>query len=801
MKKSKYNSKKLPKFDTAGMYGEDPNFKLYSQSDQNALMGGNGASNIYNQKRAQGFSQNQYSQMGQAITAGGLQAYNASNQKGISSLEKTRGIQAGADTAKVGVATAINPVLGMGVGAITSIGSAVQTSADKTDANGNIINKDGSKAGEIAGGLLSPSNSLIGIFSDPNATSGQKIAGALTGGISDMFTDRHKNQVESSAKEDIASQQAQQDAYNQQQAAAQQQQNDFINNSIQSGMTKYQNQNKGSYVQYPNGGVNMLPNAEVEKEENSVAPNGQFTQYNGPSHGQGGIKTNLEPGEMIFSDKLKLGNKTFAQLNKANNTNKQDKILDNPNSDRISKKTAELLRMAKLKNSEILFKQQEDLKQSKVFNYAKKMGVNLFTDNEQSEDRMKYGGLQMYHNGGLTPGQYKQAQADSMLLYNAGLKSNKIPSFQYPGAMEAAGRLAELNGTAPNTIKGEFYNNQPNYTGGYNVEFKKPTMLPYQEPKITSTINTPSYHPKYNSYIPGIDKSKQPVNIEQFKKGGKKGGRYIPQTAQYNPQDDIIVPGVPKSNTDFSNVLAPNPYDKQMDSTDANTLNKSAWEADYMNNPNADYSNFNQQKYNEDLVAADSRIEDNNFDWNKLGTQVGLGIANNAGNIYNLIRSNKPEVTKFQRANASLVDPTAALRDATDQTRRAEYNIRGASGGNAGTYLSNRVALNAQNIVNKDRIRKEYANINAGILNQNSQFNTDIANKEYVANEQNRAQTRNIKGQAIANIGSNVVSQYKDNKAQQYDQNTLDNMSEFYNALKDDPYAKARWEKIKKGYK
>lgn len=782
MKKSKYNSKKLPKYEGGGS-----NFNEFGYNTEDQ---GQGTSNIYNQKRGSNISSNQYNQAATAIGAGAIQAYVGYTNPYSNDLQKTRSLQSGADTAEIGVAGAVNPILGTAVGAVKKIGNGVQNQVDRTDANGNLINRNDSKVGEVAGGFLDPANSLIGIYSDPKATTGEKVAGALTGGLSDMFTNRHRNQVESNAK----------------------------NSMFGFGGMKF-----------PNGGVNMLPNAEVEKQENTIAPDGEFTQFDGPSHAQGGIQTNLTLGEMIFSDKLKLGKKTFAQLNKINNTNKQDKVLDNPNADRITKKTAELLRMAKLKNSENLFQQQEDLKQAKVQAYAKRMGVNLDNEqsepqgqSEQSEGEMKYGGihikpshrgrfteylkrsgstlqealhspnahvrqmanfannakhwkhedggLQQYPFGGeITPQQYKQAQTDSMTLYKSGLNP-QMENYQYPGYNDAYLRLYDVNKESPSSTNNTQTFQGKQYTGATS-QFMKPSMLPYvKQPNIPTTQVSPIQvmHPDYNQPISGVPKSNY-----KFGDGGKKDPNDINALNSRQQQDYQGWFNANSQNEGFNpDEYSVDNYMKQYESRGA----------ELPSNTNSATGNGGQGS---------------NFDWGKLGTQVGLGIANNVGNIYDLSRSNKSEVTKFQRANANLLDPTAALRDATDQTRRAEYNVRGASSGNAGTYLSNRVALNAQNVVNKDRIRQEYANANAGILNQNSQFNTGIANQEYVANEQNRAQTRNIKGQALANIGSNVVSQYRDNKSQQYDQTTLDNMSEFYNALKNDPYAKARWEKIK----
>jgi hypothetical protein len=99
---------------------------------------------------------------------------------------------------------------------------------------------------------------------------------------------------------------------------------------------------------------------------------------------------------------------------------------------------------------------------------------------------MEDGGLLQANFGAITPQQYKQAQTDSMTLYKAGLASKNTPSWQYPGATEAAGRLTALNKNSPTTTKGEFYTNQPGYTGGYGVGFQKPSMVPFN-----STVPTP----------------------------------------------------------------------------------------------------------------------------------------------------------------------------------------------------------------------------------------------------------------------------------------------------------------------
>ena len=128
--------------------------------------------------------------------------------------------------------------------------------------------------------------------------------------------------------------------------------------------------------QFPNGGQSMIYNAEVESSENTLNPDGSTNQYNGPSHEQGGIPTQLDPGTLIFSDRLKLPgtNKTFAKLNKSNNTDKQQKVLDDENATSTAKQTAQLIKDIKNNKSMELFKAQEELKNSRISNYANKLG-------------------------------------------------------------------------------------------------------------------------------------------------------------------------------------------------------------------------------------------------------------------------------------------------------------------------------------------------------------------------------------------------------------------------------------------
>lgn len=576
-------------------------------------------------------------------------------------------------------------------------------------------------------------------------------------------------------------------------------------------------------IRFAMGGMNMQPNAEIEKQENVVAPNGGFLQANGPSHDQGGVPVALPGNSMVFSDRLKLGKKTFAELNKVNNTSKEDKILESNKFGNTSKLTAELMKFAKNKNSQELFNTQEALKQAKVEAYAKKMGVNL-SQSQNPNQEFPMGGvkLPMYPYGGpITPEQYKQAQTDSMNLYKSGLNP-KVPNWKYHGAdntfEKSLGNLVNLNGSYPKPT-----NNIPYWLTGQDdktATFQKPTMIPYREASLEDLKKVPVVnHPDYEQFIPGINKSQQKVMTEEFKYGGKKLPKYkfgvlTPEEegedleSVWNKSSAKIDAqhGWNSNNKVTSSVWSPEELQASSDAlieegyTNPNSpvINTTPTANTYpirrdkngkliFDTPTAPTSSVgtkrDQELYDAELARmnASGGRDSNKFDWKNTLGQVGNFAAQNAGNIYNLSRYNKPEVEKYERLKATYLDPSAALRDAEAQTRRAEYNVRGASGGNAGTYLSNRVALNAQNVINKDRIQREYQNANAGIANNIGQYNTELARQEVIANAQNRARTRSGKGEAIGSLGSNVANQMVDNKRAKMDQSMMEMLPKMMN--------------------
>ena len=1039
---------RLPKYKPGGLY-ENESGNAHEDAHS-------GSDNIYNEGRSNKLSNDQYGQMAQAGIQGGMQAYQTSQTPGLSKYEKNQQYGKSIENTEQGVVSAINPVFGMIHSGVGMIMNPLTAKATATDAEGNLVNRKQAK------------NQAIGrAFADPLAMLPTLIS---TGWNRDKYAD----QIESDAKNKIAAQKAQEDAYNQQQVDAQNQQNAYIQNAVQQGIAANNNQNKGMGVQYAkfgglmkygmggmqyaNGGTGQI-NAEVEgggygqDGENAVAPGGQFTQFNGPTHAQGGIQTDMAPGTRIFSDKIKIGNKTVAELNKPNNTNREDKLAAKGNLDPKTATSLALTKMAKMKNSDMLFNMQEQIKKDKVAAYAKKMGVQLPSmDNEQAEpqgmseasegkvatakyggmyakggihinpankgkftasaqhagmgtqefarhvlankedysstqvkranfahnaagwkhemggmqeyemggeseynmlgnpdeprplnqknakvkaaiarnlnenplvkdynyrlqvdnkkgDRLfatgtdgkenevffqdlktgKYnpayndtvraaikikmeqdalnsvqkhalGGVQLpyyntdnngkpiyamggdypamtnpYHNfkghvpmyamggfnddppinvQGLTKPQYEQAQRDSSVIYKSGLKQG--PNYQFPGFTESSMREgSRINPRSPfiKTNTGQQYGSESgsNMMNNESSNFNnfKPTMVPWKEyvpTKSTEVNNKNVEHPKYDTFVPGIQKSKQPVIIEQYSKGGQMPkyapGGWVPKSNLNYQEDQATLGYVPQTQLEANRMY-------QMEQNKVNpTFKNSSWLTPEMMQTSSDqmvedsYPSANSLTNISPNVVSKNSINTNiakgvlsnvgnansqgepfpnKINWSNVGTNVAMGLANNAGNIADLGRYSKSEVEKYQRMVASLVDSSAAMRDAEQEARRAESGIKNASAGSTNTYLANRIGLNASNIMNKDRLRQQYANINAGINNSTAQYNNELARQEVIANAQNRAAARSGKNAAIGSIGYNVANQMMDNKKGGMDQETLALMVKYYN--------------------
>jgi len=249
----------------------------------------------------------------------------------------------------------------------------------------------------------------------------------------------------------------------------------------------------GGQMRFAMGGMNIKPNAEVEgggygkDGENTLNPDNTATQFNGPTHEQGGIQTNLDPGTLIFSNKIKWDGKTAAEHNKpyAKMIQKANKDLENSNLSKESKLSSHLNLMGATKASQAIFAQMEAKKQAMVQNYAKKMGVPLPSiDNQQMQSQgmpgQPQGEMPMAKHGGMMN---KMAMGGVQLpFYNTDNAGN--PMYAMGGGYPAM--------TNPyNNFKGSI----PMYDDGGNMPLDPPTASNGTTP-VNGTIKVsdiPSY--------------------------------------------------------------------------------------------------------------------------------------------------------------------------------------------------------------------------------------------------------------------------------------------------------------------
>jgi LysM repeat protein len=130
--------------------------------------------------------------------------------------------------------------------------------------------------------------------------------------------------------------------------------------------------NGGNIPTVPKVPVNQS-NVEVEGKESVLLPNGELNKFEGPTHAQGGIPTNLPEGSKVFSHYLKpdakivetvLGKKakpglSYADLSKKFPTKKWENILNNPDADKFQKNSAQVKLEKSKAMLETIFQAQE----------------------------------------------------------------------------------------------------------------------------------------------------------------------------------------------------------------------------------------------------------------------------------------------------------------------------------------------------------------------------------------------------------------------------------------------------------
>lgn len=577
----------------------------------------------------------------------------------------------------------------------------------------------------------------------------------------------------------------------------------------------------GGEIQYANGGTGEI-NAEVEDNENAIGPNGEFTQFSGPTHAEGGIETDMAPGTMIFSDKLKMpgSKKSFADLNKLYDTNKEDDVLSSEKSNNTLKLTAMLMRDAKLKQSLALFQEQEQFKQDKVAAYAKRMGVQIPSqDNEQmepqgmpeqSEGEMAMGGqmnnpisqdINSYQVGGLNDRMNYTTRNLDNNSYNSYRKINTETGPRFYNAsspdLSTANKMIDFkirnnqsDSIPMNQIPQNVITNFKNYQVGGNTDPGKLSDIQRQLKVVKQQISTLQPDSSFVSgplaKLRGLEKDLtiRQNNHPEFKKamGGKLPMYYM--GGDNDPEPDQPYTGTNYKDFDEANYFPQGNYNNYDYLHENNTPENHTAQSfikkfndNYVAKPLTGLQKFNSPIQFPSTTKVDPKIntKGKGFDWANAGKQAGNFALQNDGNIYDLYRSTQDNSKlNLARYSPDLLDKTQDLANNQRMYFEGKRQTAEASQGNASTYLNNMYANRASKLANDLNINTTYGNLNASIDNTAKLYNAGAIDRETMFKLQSEAANRNLQGESLGKIGQNIMNQNVTNDKNSMDQKTLD---------------------------
>ena len=473
--------------------------------------------------------------------------------------------------------------------------------------------------------------------------------------------------------------------------------------------------------EFPDGGISDTPNAEVEKEENTLNPDGSTNQYNGSSHENGGIPTQLYPGTLIFSDRLKLPGtkKTFADLNKKNNTDKVQKILDDENATSTAKSTAQLIKDLKNAKSLELFKAQEELKNFKISNYANKLG----------EEGVMYkdGGIHIKpsHKGRFTAYLKRTGSTLQEALHSKNPHVRQMANFA---------RNAKHWKHANGGVQG-----LPKFEDG--AIYPTPDGQPIQPEYSNSWLENPAlFDPNYdqNSYVKSIPQVTTPESTSRI-------DNFYGTNPTYTSGPNISQPDVKKETT------ADEDFDKIMN-------NKIMKAYSYLPSQQPGYKPKTKQVPN--------------F-WDKNGQYMkdaSAGITQAAPYLWSLNNNKfgkKYDTTTPYLTTPHLLSDRETLKDSESAYKTALYNSKQLGGPGTLAAMNNAYA---NKVMNDAKIREYFANQNAGILNQTDEFNIGQKNLARDLNMKSKARSEDqarLDMQGLSNTAANVNKDYNTNVQQE----------------------------------
>lgn len=515
--------------------------------------------------------------------------------------------------------------------------------------------------------------------------------------------------------------------------AVQQGTNGLIEDNTQHSV--FQNQQQAQNVMGGIGAIGMaLPLLTGQPMQMANGGPLEMTQFNGPAHEQGGIavgpNAEVEGGEVrvedyIFSDRLtNAEGKTFAEVAKS-----MDKKYGLRKNDAPSNR-------AKKKELEILVQENE--------------GARVAAEQKQAElaqaDAQMFAQDVQYKNGGY----YVNPSKRAIFVKTAKERGMSVEDY----AKSVADSIQKY------CMGGKMKYAEGGFLEGGDEKKKDPYWYPSSAGgNYASDLTELVTRLGSSGQIPTDGYERLLENIRQGKYADVQGeidGLYKPKSDEgiYNP------PALEEMNVDDTAVI--DPFAQYVSNDSLSNLPKSSANStnygNYVQNPN---SNQNSGS--------------NFFDPNaKFGAKEAGLLASNAAGVYNIIKGMNPAETEFERFTPETIDLArqreSAERDTAVGRAIQGYNVRN-NATSSGQALSNLAAGNSaltNNLIqNKLSSFLNEETTNAQIRNNAGAMNTQIANNEIIANEQNKAMADSLIGLGLSDIGQNTQGYLRDKGLQQ----------------------------------
>lgn len=585
-----------------------------------------------------------------------------------------------------------------------------------TDNEGNVIGSVNNLGGDVLNGVAQGAN-----MGSSFGTIGSAIGGTLGAGYGFL-----KNKMGNSEMEDAKNRA---NIRNNNRSLS----NRMLNNNNMFAKQDYNNDN----MVFANGGmVNInddMPNAteEVEGGESAITPDGQHIEFDGPTHEMGGIETNLPEGTFIFSDRLKMGKKTFASLAKPIQ-NKITKLEENPS--KFAKNSKELLtkQLDFLANNQEQIKQETDMKRSLKFangGMVKYDGGGQ-TPNDSLENkgrymRNKYTGKVSFTPEQLVAERLKRKQDDS--TSKANIMENWKNTFIPPTNQEQQQLTQKLN-----NIPNRYYQNNKqdavvNYRNNQNIERQQVNdeLGAQMEQMNQNPIVTNNFNP---TMLNGRSLNKFNTNIANPNLNGFTNNR----TQVINNNSNIKF----QPQKSFDNRLpVENPQYVPSNNAQAEyeALTKTPQGNFYMNN-NVSNGNSNTNVSSIEPVTTNTN---SNVNWNEMG-QIGASVGSNFIQTNRIDNMAKPKTLNNVRLQPGMTNPRyvnfSGQRNAVSRVAKSAMDEAGRNFGNSASIqaFKNKARLNELQGLGESYQNQE--NTNAGIFNQYANQKNEMAAKEALTN-------------------------------------------------------------------